>query len=170
MSLEILGTIIGTIRKYEVHSDKSNDGKTANVDIDIVMSEEEALAFGGEIFAKACFSDYVEDTNSATVKSKTLGGELVIKQEHTLSVNGHPLVTKPKITGLELSEKERSATITLRLPVPGSQKQVRRMLDEACGDAVTVEIKGVTQLVTPGSEDDPRHGFDGANGGEPATA
>lgn len=168
MALELKGTIIGRIRSYGVKADNTNDGKTATVDIDVVLSEEEALEFGGPLFAKTCFSDYVESSALATVKNKTLAGELAIKAEHTLELDGFTLVTKPKITGLELSEKERSVTITLRLQIPGSAMKVRRMIDESCGDRCKVLVKGVTQPEIPGSKDDTRHGFEGTEGAEQA--
>ena len=166
MSLELSGTVTGHIRKYEVHADSSNDGKTANVDIDVLLNEEEAREFGGKLFAETCFSDYVGRSSATTVKSKKLGGELEINQEHTMEIDGHKIVTQPKITSVVIGEGQRIVTVTLRLPVTGSQKKIRRMLDESCGGDIQVKVLGVTQPEIP-QTDDSRHGFDG-DGGEPA--
>jgi hypothetical protein len=167
MSLELKGTITANVSSYGVKCDNSNDGKTAKVEIDLDLNEEQAKAIGGELFAQTCFSDFVGESAASTVASKKLGHELSIKDEHTIEVEGKTLITKPKVTGLAVSAKERRVTVTVQFPVAGREKSLRHLLDESCGDNLTFVFHGVTQ---PDIENDTRHGFDTAKGNGAAEA
>jgi len=161
MSLEIKGTVTVNVANYGAKRDNSNDGKTAKVEVDMNLDEAQAEAIGGKLFAKTCFSDYVGKSAASTVSKKKLDRELAIKAEHTIEVDGKKLITKPTITGVELSAKERRVTVTMQFPVPGREKTLRHLLDESCGDDLKFVFHGVTQ---PDIEPDKRHGFDAAKG------
>jgi hypothetical protein len=156
MSLELKGKITGNVRRYVAKADKTNDGKTAIVDINFTLTEAEAQALGGSLFARTCFSDFVGKSGAATVDGKKLGGELRIKAEHTVDVEGYKLSTKPKITDVAISSVDRVVIVTLRLPVVGAMKKLRAMLDSCVGDDIALDFVGVTQpemLKTDGSDD-----------------
>lgn len=153
MSLELAGTITGNIRRYEAKADKTNDGKTAKVNVEIDLDETMAERFGGRNFKLACFAGYVGGSAARVFDSVKFGGELAIKAEHTLEVDGKPLVTKPRITKCKLSDKQRLVTVTLQLNVPGSSKGLRKYLDESAGDDVKIKVKGVTQPELPETGD-----------------
>ena len=91
----------------------------------------------------------------ATVDTKKLGGELAIKTEHTVEIDGYSLVCKPVAEKIDISGKERMVTLALKLKVPGSAKKLRHQLDDAVGDDVELKFLGVTQT----DIEDNRHGF-----------
>lgn len=153
MSLELKGAITGNVRKYVAKADKTNDGKTALVDVEIVLSEVDAETLGGKLFRSSCFSDFVGKSGAATVVKKKLGGELAIKAEHTVEIGGYSFSVKPKVLDLEVSKKERQVTLTLRLPVDGSKKKLRRQLDDGVGDDIELKFLGVTQTELPGTDE-----------------
>jgi len=160
MSLELKGTTPATVRKYTVKADAINDGKTANVDLDIVLDEDRALALGGKLFQRACFSDFIGKSSAVTARSKKLDGELKITAEHTMDIEGYPLSATPKITRADLEEKARVVTVHLRLPVPSSATKLRQMLEAMVGDEIGIEFAGVTQQEIEGTTSEQQHGPD----------
>ena len=164
MALELQGSVKATVKQYECHADKSNDGKTANVQIELDLSEAEANQLGGKEFARTCFNDYVGGSAAAGVVSKKIGNELAIRDEHSLTIEGYDISLKPSVTGCLLSNKERMVTVTLKLPIPGSAKKLRTKLDQACGEWVTILFKGVTQQDVETEAAKKKLGFDAAKG------
>jgi len=168
MSLELSGITTGNVRKYECHADASNDGKVANVSFEVRLSEIEASALGGKLFASSCFNDFVGGSSEVTCVSKKFGGELRVKSEHTVVIAGYPLETKPAVVSVSLGGKERTATVAIKISLPGSLAKLRGVLEQSVGGDVEMEFKGAAQPDLPGTpddepvapEDDDRHGFD----------
>ncbi len=163
MTLELKGSVTATVRNYGSKADSRNDGKTAQVGIDIRLNEEQATALGGKVFGRACFSDYVGKSGAITASSKTLAGENVVKVEHSMVIAEYPIVAKPKVTDVQILEGDRAVVLSLRLEIPFSAAKLRRLLDDACGDDIEIEFKGAAQPEIPGTDgEDARHGFDKA--------
>lgn len=158
MSLELVGKATGNVRRYGAKADKTNDGKTAVAFIDLKLDEEQAKALGGKLFASTCFSDFAGKSAAATATAKKLGGELKIKAEHTIDVGSYKLTTKPKITNLALSDKERSVTLTIRIEIPGASKKLRQQLDAGVGDDIDLDFLGAAQPDLVPDDGDVAHG------------
>lgn len=178
MSLELKGKVVGNVRRYVAKADNTNDGKTALVDIDIVLTEIDAEALGGKLFRNTCFSDFVGKSGATTVDYKTIGGELAIKSEHTVEIDTYKLTAKPKITGLTVgaSVTDRAVVLSLRFPVSGAAKKLRRLLDDGVGDDVALNFLGLTQQEIgdkphgPDNDEDVEDSIDADEGGEEAAA
>lgn len=171
MSLELQQTTVeGIVRDYHSKSNKSNNGKTAHAKIELTFDEEEALRFGGKLFAKACFGDYVGKSGAVLATHKDIGGELEIKAAHSLVIGGYPISATPKISGVNLSTKIRAVTMLMGIDVPFHFDKLRRMLDDGNGDSITIEIKGVTQTEIPDGKrsEDTRMDFSEAEEGNGA--
>lgn len=171
MSLELSGKVTGNIRSYGAKADSRNEGKVAHVKLDLTLNEEQAQALGGKPFARTCFNDFAGKSGAASVTHKKLGGELAIKADHSLVIEEYPISTKPKITDVLLSDKERVVTLTLKLEIPFVAKKLRHLLDDCTGDDIEIEFKGVTQTEigdAKKTEEDDRMDFSEAEEGNGA--
>jgi hypothetical protein len=165
MSLELTGTIVVDVIKHVAKKNKKDDGNTSYVTVEMDLTEDGAGAIGGKLFADGLFCAFVGKSGEALLGSAEPGRALTIKADHNLTVESYTVQTKPKITGLHLSTKERRATVTMVLSISHTNKKLcHRMLD-LVGSAIAIEFGGVVQPELPGANgEDKRHGFEKAKG------
>lgn len=172
--MRIRGTFTADLIKFLIKSNESNDGREAQVDVDIALQEDDAKAAIGEDFATLALGTAVdripEDGNVAELvhlqdKQKPSKKRFGAFELHKIEIAGERIEVQPELLHVSGIEGQRAMVARFRIPIPVDKMKPLKALLDKVGKKISVEFDPKQETLALEGDS---AGFDGAGDGAPA--
>jgi hypothetical protein len=118
----IKGKTKADIRKLTVASNQKKDGLTAELDLDITVTEKQCAKLFGDDFARLAFGQMMQievDDGTETIhlaKSITAGKRFRLAK-HVMTLDGYEVIAQPKLKKIHPVEKSDRVVVSILMPI-----------------------------------------------------
>lgn len=131
------------VRKYSGTYNNDKDGTVREVDLELGLSRDQAIAAIGSQLTDAVFAGFTAGDESAgewKLKNPKPSKRVVCPQ-HNVRIDGTGFVVQPKLRSFNTVEDTEKITAVIRLQLGQAQTELRKMLEDRVGAEVNVEIE-----------------------------
>lgn len=145
--MRITGTFSADLIKFLIKSNESNDGREAQVDVDIGFDEDDAASAVGQDFATLGLATAVEreeDGASSVVhlqdKAKPSRKRFGAFELHKIDIAGERIEAQPELLHVKGVDGKRSIVARFRIPIPVDKAKPLKALLDKVGKKISVEF------------------------------
>ena len=150
--MQITGKMTAFVKQVLTKANKTHDGTTTDVDLEIAVKADDAAKKWGTKFATAAFSNFVEAEDEDGVKeSQWLQDKIkparkrFICEKHQVALGDDVLETQPRIVDFTPVDGEPKVIVKVRIPIETTRAQLVGKLTKAVATELKVEFN-VAQL------------------------
>jgi hypothetical protein len=150
--MEISGKMSADIKQVLIKCNKANDGREADVDLEISVRQEDAEKHWGEKFATLAFAGMVEDEDDdGKTEPKHLQETIRPKKQqfvcgvHRIGIEDEVLEAQPQLVGLRTVDGEARVVAKVRIPIDTGRDKLITTIGKKVGFTVKIDF-AVQQL------------------------
>jgi hypothetical protein len=142
--MKIQGKMSGELVKFLIKANQANDGKSADVDLSIRTTRVQAPERFGEEVAELAFATTreVETAEGSQgwehLQDRIKPGRIITVEQHSVTIEGDTVVTKPKLLRIEPVKGEESCWVFLRLTLDATDAKLMAALSGLVGEALSL--------------------------------
>lgn len=144
--MEIKGKMAADLVAYTIRRNKSHDGKTAHLDLDVGVSEQDAAKRFGDAFRTLAFATmHVEETEDGEhtysfLQDAIKPGKRVVCERHVISIGEHEVSAQPTVLAIRPVDGANRVTVRLRIPLDPKQGEKIGITSMAWKETVPIEF------------------------------
>ena len=146
--MRIQGKLKAEIVKLVNVWNQANDGKTAQVDIDVTVTQPDCERVFGDALARLAFATMTiikaQDDDGqdeiAHLADTLKPGRKLVAAKHVIIFGDVETIAQPKVMRVTPVQGEERVTIRIRVPVDAGAKKLRNLLWDSVGQTVDVSL------------------------------